>query len=219
VIGTLCGASKRSQTLGPQALSALNIFSKLISQHVERERLLGELKRSNEYLANFALTDSLTGLPNRRALHGELGRLLARAARDGSYVIVGIFDLDDFKGINDSYGHVAGDHFLSECAQRLAGITRDTDMLARVGGDEFALVGPGPAAAKKAHGAADQLQKRASEITRGLYALGGSAVEYAGVSAGVIAVRFMSVDQALELADAAMYREKRQRKQCSPRNA
>jgi diguanylate cyclase len=191
VIGTLCGASKRSQTLGPQALSALNIFSKLISQHVERERLLGELKRSNEYLANFALTDSLTGLPNRRALHGELGRLLARAARDGSYVIVGIFDLDDFKGINDSYGHVAGDHFLSECAQRLAGF----------------------------HGAADQLQKRASEITRGLYALGGSAVEYAGVSAGVIAVRFMSVDQALELADAAMYREKRQRKQCSPRNA
>src|SRR5476649_1296207 len=115
------------------------------------ERLLGELQRSNEYLANFALTDSLTGLPNRRALHGELGRLLARAARDGSYVIVGIFDLDDFKGINDSYGHVAGDHFLSECAQRLAGITRDTDMLARVGGDEFALVGPGPAAAKKAH--------------------------------------------------------------------
>lgn len=219
VIGTLCGASKRSQTLGSEALSALNIFSKLIGQHIERERLLGELRRSNEYLANFALTDSLTGLPNRRALHGELGRLLARAARDGSYVIVGIIDLDDFKGINDSYGHVAGDHFLSECAQRLAGITRDTDMLARVGGDEFALVGPGPVAAKKAHSAADELQRRASEVTRGLYTLGGRAVQYAGVSAGVIAVRLMSVDQALELADAAMYREKRQRKQSNPRGA
>jgi diguanylate cyclase len=59
---------------------------------------------------------------------------LARAARDGSYVIVGIIDLDDFKRVNDSYGHVAGDHFLSECAKRLAGIVRDTDMLARVGG-------------------------------------------------------------------------------------
>ncbi|MFK4445877.1 diguanylate cyclase [Caballeronia udeis] len=217
VIGTLCGASKRSQTVGPEALSTLNVFSKLIGQHVERERLVGELRRSNEYLANFALTDSLTGLPNRRALHDELGRLLARAARDGSYVIVGMIDLDDFKRVNDSYGHVAGDRFLSECAQRLAGITRDTDMLARVGGDEFALVGPGPVAAKKAHSAADQLQKRASEVTCGLYTLGGRSVEYAGVSAGVIAVRLMSVDQALELADAAMYSEKRRRKQSVPR--
>lgn len=212
VIGTLCGASKRSQMLEPEALTALNIFSKLISQHVERERLLGELRRSNEYLANFALTDSLTRLPNRRALHSELGRLMARAARDGSYVIVGMIDLDDFKGINDSYGHVFGDQFLHECAQRLNGITRDTDMLARVGGDEFVLVGPGPVAAKKAHSAAAQLQKRASEVTRGIYRLGGKTIDYAGVSAGVIAVRLMSVDQALELADAAMYRDKRQRK-------
>jgi diguanylate cyclase len=134
---------------------------------------------------------------------------LARAARDGSYVIVGIIDLDDFKRVNDSYGHVAGDHFLSECAKRLAGIVRDTDMLARVGGDEFALVAPGPVAAKQAHSLAEELQQRASEVTRGLYALAGKTVDYAGV----IAVRLVSVDQALELADAAMYCEKRQRKQ------
>ena len=106
----------------PQAFSAVNIFSKLIGQHVERERLLEELRRSNEYLTNFALTDSLTGLPHRRALHGELGRLLAHAAQDESYVIVEVVDLDDFKRINDSYGHVVGDHFLSECAKRLAGM-------------------------------------------------------------------------------------------------
>jgi diguanylate cyclase len=212
VIGTLCGASKRSQSLDPQAFSALNIFSTLIGQHVERERLLEELRRSNEYLANYALTDSLTGLPNRRALHDELGRLLARAARDGSYVIVGIIDLDDFKRINDSYGHLVGDRFLGECAKRLAGVVRDMDMLARVGGDEFALVAPGPLAEKEAHRVAAQLQKRASEVTRGLYALGGKSIDYAGVSAGVIAVRLVSVDQAIELADAAMYQEKRQRK-------
>lgn len=138
---------------------------------------------------------------------------MARAARDGSYVIVGIIDLDDFKRVNDSYGHVAGDHFLSECAKRLAGIVRDTDMLARVGGDEFALVAPGPVAAKQAHSLAEELQQRASEVTRGLYALAGKTVDYAGVSAGVIAVRLVSVDQALELADAALYCEKRQRKQ------
>jgi diguanylate cyclase len=216
VIGTLCGASKHSQPLGPQTFSALNVFSKLIGQHVERERLLKELRRSNEYLTNFALTDSLTSLPNRRALHSELGRLLARAARDGSYVIVGIIDLDDFKRINDSYGHVSGDQFLIECAKRLAGIVRDTDMLARIGGDEFALVAPGPVAEEQAHSVADQWQRRASEVTRGLYALAGRTVDYAGVSAGVIAVRRVSVDQALELADAAMYREKRLRKRSGP---
>ena len=217
VIGTLCGASKSSQPIGPQAFSALNIFPKLIAQYVERERLLKDLRQSNEYLANFALTDSLTGLPNRRALHGELGRLLARAARDGSYVIAGIIDLDDFKGINDSYGHVVGDHFLRECAKRLAGIVRDTDMLARVGGDEFALVAPAPVDAEQAHSVADQLQRRASEATRGIYALAGRTIDYAGVSAGVIAVRLVSVDQALELADAAMYREKRKRKLANSR--
>lgn len=179
MIGTLCGASKRRQALDPQALSALNIFSKLIGQYVERERLLQELRQSNEYLANFALTDALTGRPNRRALHGELGRLLARAARDGSYVIVGIIDLDDFKRTNDSYGHVTGDRFLSECARRLAGMTRDTDMLARIGGDEFALVCPGPASAKKAQSAAEQLQQRAFEATHGLYAVNGRTIEYA----------------------------------------
>lgn len=219
VIGTLCGASKRSQALGPEALTALNIFSKLISQHVEREQLLQELRRSNEYLAKFALTDSLTNLPNRRALHSELGRLLARAARDGSYVIVGIIDLDDFKDINDTYGHSVGDRFLNECARRLTDITRDTDMLARIGGDEFAFVATGPVTAKKAHGAAGQLQKRAAEVTKGVYRFDGKTIDYVGVSAGVIAVRLMSVDQALALADAAMYDEKRRRKQSNPRYA
>lgn len=216
IIGTLCGASKRSQPLGPQAFSALNIFSKLIGHHIERERLLEELRRSNEYLANFALTDALTGLPNRRALHGELGRLLARATRDESHVIVGIIDLDDFKRINDAYGHVVGDQFLSECSKRLSGIVRDTDMLARVGGDEFALVAPAPASATQAHSLADQLQKRALAATRGVYTLAGVTIDYAGVSAGVVAVRPVPVEQALELADAAMYREKRQRKQSRP---
>ncbi|GAB2904658.1 GGDEF domain-containing protein [Paraburkholderia jirisanensis] len=212
VIGTLCAASKRSEELGPRARSALNLFSKLIAQHVERERLLGELRQSNEYLAKFALTDSLTGLPNRRALRDELGRLLARAARDGSYVMVGMIDLDDFKQINDTHGHVAGDAFLKACTQRLVGVARDTDMLARVGGDEFALIGPGPVDLNDANRTATALSERAVSATSGRYMLRQKEIAYAGVSAGVVAVRFVSVDQALELADAAMYRHKQMRK-------
>jgi diguanylate cyclase len=211
VIGTLCAADKSSREFGPRARSALNLFSKLISEHIERERLLEELRRSNEYLKRFSLTDSLTELPNRRALHDELGRLLARAARDGSYVLVGMFDLDGFKQINDRYGHGAGDQLLKQCAGRLAGMIRDTDMLARIGGDEFAFVGPGPVGEDEAHRSAHELAARAAEATAGMYALREARLSYPGASAGVVAVRFLSVDQALGAADAAMYEAKRGR--------
>ncbi|WP_322013192.1 diguanylate cyclase domain-containing protein [Paraburkholderia sp. J12] len=212
VIGTLCAAGKTSRRLGPRARSALNLFSKLIAQHIEREELLGELRRSNEFLTRYSLTDSLTELPNRRALHDELGRLLARAARDGSYVLVGMFDLDGFKQINDQHGHIAGDQLLKQCAGRLAGMIRDTDMLARVGGDEFAFVGPGPVDEHEAHLAASELAARAAAVTAGAYRLRETQLHYPGASAGIVAVRFMSVDQALGVADAAMYDVKRERR-------
>lgn len=208
VIGTLCAASRRSKAIGPRARSALNLFSKIIAQHVERERLMGELRRSNEYLTRFALTDALTGLPNRRAMQDELGRLLARAARDGSYVLVGMIDLDDFKKINDEFGHAAGDSHLKHCAGLVSGVTRDTDMLARIGGDEFAFVGPGALDADEAHRIAGEIRARIAEAGSGTSAYG----EHAGLSVGVVAVRFVTADQAIALADTAMYEDKRERK-------
>ncbi|WP_310591178.1 sensor domain-containing diguanylate cyclase [Paraburkholderia sp. DHOC27] len=211
VIGTLCAAGKTSRKLSPRARSALNLFSKLIAQHIERERLLAQLQSSNEYLTRFSLTDSLTELPNRKALHDELGRLLARAARDGSYVLVGMFDLDGFKQINDQYGHIAGDQLLKQCAARLSGIIRETDMLARIGGDEFAFIGPGPVDEEEAHLAAAELATRAAAVTAGVYTLREARLTYSGASAGVVAVRFLSVDQAIGAADAAMYQAKRER--------
>ncbi|WP_118179318.1 sensor domain-containing diguanylate cyclase [Paraburkholderia phosphatilytica] len=213
VIGTLCAAGKTSRKLGPRARSALNLFSKLIAGHIERERLLEQLRRSNEYLTKYALTDSLTELPNRRALRDELGRLLARAARDGSYVLVGMIDLDGFKQVNDQYGHPAGDQLLEQCARRLSGTIRDTDMLARVGGDEFAIVAPGPADEAEANLAAVDLAARVAAATAGNYSLRTVQLPFAGASAGVVAVRFLSVEQALGLADEAMYQAKRERQQ------
>ncbi|HTJ95407.1 MAG TPA: sensor domain-containing diguanylate cyclase [Pararobbsia sp.] len=212
VIGTLCAAGKERKELEQRSLSALSLFSQLIAQYIERERLVEDLRRSNDYLTKFALTDSLTELPNRRALRDELGRLLARAERDGSYVLVGVLDLDGFKSVNDLHGHLVGDQLLSQCAARLAGAIRDTDMLARVGGDEFAVVAPGPFDELDGGRAAAELARRLSSASAGHYALRGVQLQFRGASAGIVAVRSVSVDQALELADAAMYRIKRDRR-------
>jgi diguanylate cyclase len=212
IIGTLCAASKRSKSIGPRARSALNLFSKIIAQHIERERLLEEVRRSNEYLARFALTDSLTGLPNRRALQDELGRLLARAGRDGSYVIVGMIDLDDFKRVNDKYGHGAGDMLLKNVAQRIASVTRDTDMLARIGGDEFAFVGPGLTDFDATNRAAEQIRARIVDCVSGSFVSEHNEVPYCGLSVGAVAARFVTMDQAIALADTAMYESKREHK-------
>jgi diguanylate cyclase len=219
IIGTLCAAGKASRELGPRARSALNVFSKLIAQHIERERLLAELRRSNEYLRTYSLMDSLTELPNRRALYEELGRLLARSAREGSYVLVGMIDLDGFKQINDQYGHVAGDELLKQCSGRLAGIVRKADMLARIGGDEFAFIAPGPVDEEEANRSASELAVRIVEMSAGTYSLRDVRLAYPGASAGVVAVRFLSVDQAIGAADAAMYHVKRERQRMQKRGA
>jgi two-component system, chemotaxis family, sensor kinase Cph1 len=91
-------------------------------------------------LARLALHDPLTGLPNRRLLVDLINSALARAARDGHEVAILFCDLDDFKPVNDTAGHAAGDAVLIEAATRLTSILRAGDSVARVGGDEFVIV-------------------------------------------------------------------------------
>lgn len=87
-----------------------------------------------------ALHDTLTDLPNRRALEQYLPKALGRARRNGNVLAVGMLDLDDFKPVNDTYGHEAGDKLLQQFAARLQSRMRESDLLARLGGDEFVLV-------------------------------------------------------------------------------
>ena len=87
-----------------------------------------------------ALHDPLSDLPNRRALERHLPMALLRATQHQTALVVGILDLDDFKPVNDRYGHEAGDALLRAYAQRMRALLRDQDFLARLGGDEFVVV-------------------------------------------------------------------------------
>jgi len=102
-------------------------------------RLLESAKRSGEW-RKLAQTDDLTGLPNRRRLMQFLGDKLAQAERNRWTLTVLYFDIDDFKRYNDEYGHDAGDEILCDIGKLFVQCTRETDMVARYGGDEFVVV-------------------------------------------------------------------------------
>src|SRR5205823_337984 len=99
-----------------------------------------QLIEAADLLAQAALHDPLTGLPNRKAFQDHLDVALARAEREGGVVGVLFIDLDNFKLINDSFGHAAGDAVLQSVTSRLLGTTRAMDVVSRQGGDEFLIL-------------------------------------------------------------------------------
>ncbi len=103
-----------------------------------QDRLRNTYQRS----VSLALTDTLTGLYNRLYLTSHLGSLLERVAEENKPLAVAMIDVDHFKDVNDRYGHAVGDQVLREIAERLDSFTRATDMLARLGGEEFVVVMP-----------------------------------------------------------------------------
>jgi diguanylate cyclase (GGDEF)-like protein len=117
----------------------LNVIQHSIIQREVRQQSK-QREEAEKHILELSRQDPLTGLLNRRALEEELGRAVARANRSQMSLGLMFIDLDNFKEVNDTYGHPAGDSVLREAAARIKALTRDVDTVARYGGDEFVLV-------------------------------------------------------------------------------
>ena len=152
-----------------------------------------------------ALHDPLTGLANRVLWARELEQALADLGDLGGHLVVILVDLDEFKGVNDTFGHPAGDALLAQVAPRLASVMRPQDTIARLGGDEFALL----AHDRTGNLDADALAARVLTVLAAPYSLPGGEQAYAPASVGVVdTARPRPPADLLRDADVAMYEAK-----------
>lgn len=164
-----------------------------------------ELAISNRRLSHAAMTDQLTGLPNRRAGMSELDKAWSASGRSAQPMAALVIDVDHFKRINDSYGHAVGDQVLREVAQTLQHSARRDDVVCRLGGEEFLMV-CNNTDLRAALGAGERLRKLVEVLA---IKVGGHEIQLS-ISVG-IAARDASMNDADELvnaADRALYRAK-----------
>jgi diguanylate cyclase (GGDEF)-like protein len=183
------------------------------NEHIERAEGLAEssipaIENARRYgeARKLAETDALTGLYNQRFFHETLRREVLRAQRYERNLALIVFDVDDFKGINDQIGHLAGDRVLAQASDRLRDAVRSVDVACRIGGDEFAVILPESTAQD-----AEQLYRRVQSSMRGTSL--GPDEERLRLSAGIAELQHGDTAAGLfERADAALYRAKDQGK-------
>lgn len=170
-------------------------------------------KAMEDQIRQLAFNDTLTGLPNRRLFHDRFDQAMRTGKRNGEYCALILVDLDNFKPLNDQYGHAAGDLLLIEVASRLKRAVRETDTVARLGGDEFVILlaqlGSDHALASR-HGARIAEKARASIATPYEIEVGGrhGQVEYqctASIGLVIFAAGDTNQEALLRQADARMY--------------
>ncbi|WP_051848978.1 EAL domain-containing protein [Thiomonas sp. FB-Cd] len=187
-------------------LGMLRWVPELLSRALAEFDLKANLQSEQLLQAHLAWHDALTRLPNRVALEAHLPLAMARTRRHGTVLAVGVIDIDDFKRVNDQWGHPAGDDLLQQLGQRLKAAVRDSDMVARRGGDEFVVVLEGlqrecdlPILLERLHSAV--------EVP---FALEGDTLAQVGMSLGLTLypIDESEPDLLLRHADAALYSSK-----------
>ncbi len=181
----------------------------LLGNHMGIRRLsaqLAERRRLQERVWHQANYDALTGVPNRSLFQDRLGRLVSSASRSAESFPLMFIDLDHFKAINDTLGHDAGDELLRQAAKRLLDCVRESDTVARIGGDEFTVILPGATP----EGMVEKVAKKILQRLREPFDLFGNEV----VISGSVGVAFFPLDagsqsELLKQADLALYAAKR----------
>ena len=182
-----------------ELLARIRVGQRLIDLH-------RQIEAKNRLLEELALTDPLTGLPNRRAIEDWSARQLSGAARHGFPMWVVLMDLDHFKNVNDTHGHEAGDTVLKKFSEVLRANTRLSDISGRIGGEEFLLVLT-HADEKNVTVVVDRIRKQLAEER---FEWNGTAIKVTASfgAAGFSGRKAPEFNQLVKQADAALYRAK-----------
>ena len=175
---------------------------------IRRRRFQDRLRENYEHNISLALTDSLTGLHNRRYLSIHLASLAERAQRMGKPLSVLMVDIDRFKGINDTHGHAAGDEVLRTVANRLSQQLRGFDTVARWGGEEFVVVMPETNGAVAAS-VADRLRRKIAASPVSLSSAAGDVPVTVSIGVAASENGATTPEDLLRAADQALYAAKR----------
>jgi diguanylate cyclase (GGDEF)-like protein len=198
-LGTLCITDDVKRPLNAEQLQLLRGLARQAMNLLSLRQAKKDLTAALETMTRLATVDDLTGLHNRRAFLQETERLHKLVARQHGELCVAIIDVDHFKKVNDQHGHDAGDAVLRNVAQALRSGLRESDLVGRIGGEEFAVLMP----FTHAEGALKRLQ----QLRQNVAALISNGVRVT-ISGGVAELSGGDVGGALKRADAALYRAK-----------
>ncbi|MBB6144182.1 diguanylate cyclase (GGDEF)-like protein/PAS domain S-box-containing protein [Silvibacterium bohemicum] len=186
-------------------------FSVQVTDVTPLKRLEIELQAAKKQAEMLATHDFLTGLPNRVLLMDRISAAMMRAEREGGVVGLVAIDIDEFKNVNDSYGHEAGDFVLKSIANRMKEAIRATDTVTRLGGDEFLLLA---ADAEGVPGIESAIARVQRAVNQPLEYNGIALTPSISCGAAIFPSNGKNPNELLVSADAALYQAKRQGKSC-----
>ena len=205
-LGTLDLYRRSPGALGERQLDVAQTLADVAAAYLINAEARADLMASTQKANHIALHDPLTGLPNRVLLFERLVGAMNRSLRTGCLVAIMYIDLDNFKAVNDTYGHRIGDELLVIVAQRLTALLRPGDTVARLGGDEFAVLCDD--IADPSH--LEPIAERMNDAFRPQFDVSTGAMEMrASIGISVGNQTSSSPERLLEQADMAMYRAKR----------